>query len=332
VLGIEDIARELKVSPSLVSKVLNGRLGTTRVSAKTLAAIREHADVIGYRKHNSAAALATGRHNVIGVFIHRVGVAGSGIMEAMINGIADEAALCNQRLTLHFFGSTDAFLDHRKTLHPSVMDGVIIGGLNHAELADVFEEVQESGVPVVTLHDDPASEHIANIGCDQVEVGRLATAHLIEQGCRRIATARNTPHRFAGYKHALAAAGLPLLPELIVDVPNYEYASGVLAAEQLLQRGVSFDGFAAQSDQHALGAINTLIGRGLRVPQDVKVIGIDDSPFCPFNVVPLSSINQEEAQRGRHAVRTLLDTIAGRSTKPIEPVRPTLHARRSSLS
>ncbi|MCP5883056.1 LacI family DNA-binding transcriptional regulator, partial [Klebsiella pneumoniae] len=65
-LGIEDIARELKVSPSLVSKVLNGRLGTTRVSSKTLEAIRQHADVIGYRKHNSASALAMGKHNVIG--------------------------------------------------------------------------------------------------------------------------------------------------------------------------------------------------------------------------------------------------------------------------
>lgn len=329
-LGIEDIARDLNVSPSLVSKVLNGRLGTTRVSAKTRAAIRERADVMGYRKHNSAAALAMGRHNVVGVFLHRVGVAGSGLVEAMINGIADEAALCNQRLTLHFFETTDSFLDHRHTLHPSVMDGVIIGGVNHIELGHVFEQVQRSGVPVVTLHDDAASPSVPNIGCSQVEVGRVATRHLIEQGCRRIATAMSNKERFQGFCEALADAGLPLLPELVVNVSNYEFDEGARATQHLLDQGLEFDGFVGQSDQHAVGAIKVLISRGVRVPEDVKVIGVDDSPFCPFNIVPLSSISQEETQRGRIAVRALLDAISGRPSRPIEPVRPSLRVRRSS--
>jgi DNA-binding LacI/PurR family transcriptional regulator len=186
-------------------------------------------------------------------------------------------------------------------------------------------------VSVVTLYDKPLSATIPNVGCRQESVTEISTAHLIEQGCRRIVHIGTDKARHEGYKTSLRAAGVEYVADLDFVVPSYEYHDGVAAVERLMRDKIEFDGIVAQSDQIAVGALNTLVGRGVRVPEDVKVVGVDDSPYCPFAIVPLSSVCQEETQRGRRAVQTLLDQIA---RKPVESklFQPTLVARKSSLA
>lgn len=331
--GLAEIAQELNVSPSLISKVLSGRLGTTRVSAKTVRAIKARAEGLNFRQNASASALATGRQNVLGVFVHRMGVAGSGITDAMLGGISAEAVLHRQRLVIHFFESIDRFMEQRASLHRGVMDGLIVGGLNHKELAGILEEVQADGVPVVTVHDIQLNDHFCNVGMDQVEVGLVATRHLIARGCRRIAHIHRIEERLHGYQAALAEAGLPFADELVVKVDDFEHARGVEALEVLRTRGVAFDGIFAQSDQLAAGAMNALMRGGRRVPQDVKIIGVDDSPFCAFTAVPLSSISQEVFARGRRALQLLVERTASQETNApakSESFAPVLYERDST--
>jgi len=105
--SLKSTAEDLGVSVSLVSKVLNNRLGTTCVRPELVEKIHEAADRLGFRKNMSAAALRRGRHDVIGVFVHRFGMTGSGIVEAMVDGIASEAMKSHQKQLLNFFNTTD---------------------------------------------------------------------------------------------------------------------------------------------------------------------------------------------------------------------------------
>lgn len=328
-LGIEDIASEVGVSPSLVSKVLSGRLGTTRVSARTIEAIRDRAGQMGYRKNSSAAALATGRQNVIGAFIHQIGVPGSGLVEELVEGIAEELAHHEQRLLLHFFESDQQFHAQCARLHRGVTDGLIVGGLPHPRLLNKLKQIQSGGVPIVAIHETQLDPVIVNVGSDQRRVGELATAHLIERGCRRIAHVVCGELRYEGYLSALTAAGLPPDPRLVFPASNYGYQAGVDAVRHFAAQRIDYDGLVTQSDQQAVGAMNALIGMGRRVPGEVRIVGVDNSPFCQFSMVPLSSVSQMERERGRRAARLILSMTNGKPARSawIEPV---LHARASS--
>ncbi len=327
--GLEEIAKDLNVSISLVSKVLNGRLGTTRVSGKTVDAIRNHAGMLGYRKNLSASALATGRQNVIGMFIHRLGVAGSGLVEGLIDGIGTEAMGLGQRLLTSFFSTDEQFEAHATAMHPTVVDGILVAGLPHPQLVGRLRSVQASGLPVVTLLDSQLDPGIVNVGVDQRRVGDLATSHLIEQGCRRIATIAVHQFRHEGYLAAHARAGLAVSPSLVLPCTTYLVRDGEEMVRKLEASGVEYDGIFAPSDQIAAGALNTLCRIGKRVPDDVRIVGVDNSPFCEFGMIPLSSISQEMSRSGQVAVQLLRDIAAGRAVSSVW-LEPVLHIRRSS--
>lgn len=328
--GLQSIADELSVSVSLVSKVLNGRLGTTGARGSTASAIRAKAEELGYTKNSAAAALATGRQNAIGVFIHRLGVGGSSIMEQMLQGIANEAASHGQRLMLQLFESPNEFRIACPKVQPTAIDGLLVGGIVHRELTDELLDIHARGVKVITFHDQAIDARLPNVAVNQVAVMKLATRHLIERGCKRIAHISNHQERLRGYQEALAEAGLPYHPELVYNARNFEYASGAEAIMRWLAAGIEFDGVAAQSDQLAVAAFNTLVAAGRKVPQQVKIIGVDNSPFCELNSVRLSSVSQEDRVRARRAVQLLMDAIDGRAVEP-SLIEPALYARESSL-
>lgn len=328
---MRDIATEVGVSVSLVSKVLNNRLGTTRVSPDKLAGIRRAVTRIGYCKNVSASALKAGRHNVVGVYIHRVGMEGSGIIEELLDGISAAALQHGQRLQLSLFSTTEQICNLYEGAHPSAMDGLMVGGLPHGDSFDQLSAIHDAGLPVVTIYDDPRLPSIPNVGIDQILVGRLATEHLIAQGARRIVHIRNLDYRFRGYCEALAQAGLPYDPACVFDASelDYSHVTGERAVLAFQEKGIMFDGIVTQSDQEAVGAMNVLFERGLCVPDDVKVIGIDNAPFCKFSRVPLSSVSQNNRMQGLEAMRLILNMIDGQEVQSTT-VQPLLIARQSS--
>jgi len=348
-VGLRDIAKDLNISVSLVSKVLSGRMGNSGAAAGMVRAIQEKAQELQYQKNRQAEALSTGRQNAIAVCIHRHGEAGSAIVEEMVEGIAQEAAVHQQRLVIQYYTTLPQFRAFAPELHRNLVDGVIMGGIGHPELIEDLNAMDQRGLPAVTILDKKLGAGFANVGMDQVEVSRRATAQLIAQGCRRIAhfgelvkapvgTNGFTPaaswnlgqSRREGYALALQEAGLEYHPELVVAVSDFSYAAGLEGTTVLLDKDLPFDGIVGQSDHHVAAALNLLVTRGWKVPQQVKLIGIDNAPFCLYAIVPLSSVSQEFESRGRHAVRLLMDKLNGGIISSIQ-VEPTVHVRLSSM-
>lgn len=328
---LKDIAQEINVSVSLVSKVLNNRLGTTSVRPELVEKIHETAARMDFRKNTSAAALRSGRHNVIGVFMHRFGVAGSGIAENMVDGIAPEAMKSHQKLMLNFFETSEEFEELADVAHNAAMDGLIVAGIIHEEITERLLSVQNGGVPVVTIHDRPVHKELANVGISQKRVSEIATENLIERGCLSIVHINNQDDRLAGFKAALTKAGIAFKPSHIYNAPpaDFSHTIGHAAVVEFDRRGVNYDGIVAQSDQEAAGAINAIFETGRQVPLDVRVIGIDDAPYCEFTRVPLSSVSQNCRLRGQKAVQMLMQATDGEKIESIE-LEPILCPRESS--
>ncbi len=331
--GLRAIAERANVSVSLVSKVLNRRLGSTRVNAETLSAIHAAAADLGYRKNHAAAALVKGRQNVIGGFIHSVGVEGSGLVEQLVRGMADAASSQGQRLMLRFFSSAEEFLNYVPEISPSLLDGLIVAGIRHPELFGRLREIQASGVQVVTVHEDgnPGWDGaFDNVCIDQRSVCEASTEHLISLGCQRIAHISLIRNRADGYRQALESHGMTFDPSLVFQASSFYAAGGTAAVAHFAAAGVQYDGIVAQSDEQAIGALNALILAGRRVPQDVKVIGVDDSSPARLAIVPLSSVSSRFYEQGVRAVGLLGDNAEGRPKRTLR-IEPVVRARQSTV-
>ena len=331
-VSLKDIAERVGVSVSLVSKVLNQRLGTTGVSEATAVRIRKAAAELGYHRNSSALALLQGRHNTLGVYIHRQGMAGSGYIDELLEGITSKASAYKQRLVLHFFNTTKEILELYAETHLGIMDGLLLAGIAHPGASAEFSAIHRAGMPIVTLHDNPFSPDIPNIGMDQEYVGQLATEHLINRGARRIAHIVNMQPRYQGYLRALRKADLPFDRRLVFEVEDssdYSYEAGAAAVREFRARGAEFDAIFVQSDQEGAGCINELSTQGVRVPEDVRVIGVDNAPFCHLLRVPLSSVSQEHRSRGKMAVDTIMALIDNQQVETVG-IAPVIYAREST--
>ncbi len=326
-----DIAKELNISVSLVSKVLNDRMGTTGARPELVESIRETAKRMNYRKNSSALSLRTGRHNAVGIFIHHFGRPGCGSVDSLLHGLSIEAKEHNQRFVLEYFEEAEEFMAFRDLTDKSVMDGLLVGGLPHEELKEALLELKDSGMPVVTIFDKQISPHLPNVSFDQVEMGRIATEHLVQRGCRKIAHIVDFEERYEGYRAALEHNGLPLEKKLVYREGGavFSYDRGRRAAGHLLDSQVDFDGIVTQSDEEAMGVKNVLTERGVGIPGQVRVIGMDNAPYCNFSSVPLSSVSQSGSERGRIAFEMLMALIAGQSVESVM-ILPKLFVREST--
>lgn len=334
--SLKDIAAELKVSKTLVSAVLNNRQGTIRVSPQLAAAIKKKAEELGYQKNSTAAALSTGRHDTIGAFIHQSGELGSGLLERLILGITRQARTENQRLTMSLFETPEEFYTLSNLAHRGAMDGLIVGGTFYEALGEKVYAIAKSGLPVVTLQNEPMHPDILNVAIDEKKAGYLAARHLIAQGCRQIAYLR-APHRvsrylrYEGYCQALTEAGIPLLPSLLHNTGElfYSLAAGEEFARKVLRENIVLDGIITESDNQALGIMNVFQNSPIRIPEDVKIVGVDDAPFCRLVPVTISSVSLQLDTVGATAVNLLLKLCAGEKIENAV-IEPVLHIRRSS--
>ena len=331
----KQIADELNVHVTLVSKVLNGRMGTSGVSEVTAQRIRETALEMGYRKNANAAALRSGRQQVIAAFIdRRIGAAGSGLIEGLIAGVCAGTRQLHQRQLINFYNDLDEFKDLASDLHAGAVDGLLVSCARPDGLAVELRRLQASGIPVVTVFNGGVDPEILNINVDNAEVIKVATRHLIERGRRRILHLSCSRSHEAGYFEALKEAGLPVDPALVryshqEGGVNFTRDQGEAGIRRALEVGLDFDAVCAQSDTQAVGAMYVLIRNGWRIPEDVMITGVDDSPHAQQAFVPLSSVNQQFEQRGIEAVKALSQMTGKSSARQIRLV-PELVARAST--
>lgn len=343
---LRDIAEELDLSVSMVSKVLSAHMSTSGSQPKTAASIRAKAKELGYRKNMQALSLVTGRQNTIAVCLHDYGEPSSRIVEEMIKGIAVEAIAHQQRMILCYYSTYEELKRLWSQLGVDAVDGVIFGGMPRIDWLTEIAGATDQPVSLVTILPDVLAGEWPNIGLSDLEIGRCATRHLIECGCQKIVHLSVAKHfsapeygvishisgkRREGYQRTLAEYGFSQSDEYIVEIDHFSFEEGCKGAKLLLARGIEFDGIFAQSDGIALGAMNVLIRHGIEVPHDVRIIGVDNAPICQMAPVSLSSVSQEYYLRGRRAMQTLLMKINNQQISSVV-IDPILIKRDSTVS
>lgn len=245
--------------------------------------------------------------------------------------IADLARKEHLKLMLGFFESEDEFRELCNSAHRGLMDGVILGGVPHRELREMAYDLHRTGLPMITILEKPLHEHVLNIGLDCEATCGLSTRHLIDAGCKKIAHLNALKERYNGYRDQMKQAGLRVNPKWVYNCqePLFSYETGVAAASFWLQQGTIPDGVVAQSDNQAMGVINTFQKAGIHCPRDIKITGVDNSPYCDFVAPSLTSVDQMSYKRGFLALESFIKLRDGNSADSVM-LTPELHVRESS--
>ena len=327
---LKDIAAALNLSIPLVSKVLSGRMGNTGCSQVNREAILAKAKELNYQPNLIARALRTGRNEVLGVLMHPMGVAGSDLRDRLLTGLSSQANVHQQRLWLSFYETDNDFINHFAENTRSKLDRLLVVGGFNPQLEELFKAIENKGIPVVTLIKNANKETGVNVFCDDFQLGYLPTRQLLEQGCLRIAHIHSRDQRYQGYRKALHEFNIEEDPNLVYTaIQRFGPETGCEAVQYWAKNKVELDGLVAESDHQAFGAICQLIKQGRRVPEDVKVFGVDNSPICDLCQIPLSSISQEVETVGRQAVDVLMKRINGETAESLS-IQPVLHLRAST--
>jgi LacI family transcriptional regulator len=318
---IYDVARDAGVSTSTVSHVLNG---TRYVSDETKTRVLQTMEQLGYRPSSLARSLVRQETQSLALIVpDNV----NPFFAELARGIENCGFNAGYNVIL---GNSDrssakelAYLD---MLIAKRVDGIIYMTMSAA--LDQLQPLLDHKIPVVTF--DREYDRLDAILLDNILGGYQATRHLIELGHRRVACiggpdAKNrSHHRTRGYEDALAEAGIPVDPDLI-QAGDWMYESGKQGARQLFDLPQPPTAIFACNDMMAIGAMAFLHERGLRVPDDVSVVGFDDVGLSAYAWPPLTTLATPIVEVGERLCQLLLDRIKGQL--PPEPQRITVGGR-----
>ncbi len=305
---LHEVAQLAGVSPSTVSRILNG---TAVVSELKRKAVEDAVSRLGFVPNPVARGLAGGRTLSIGVITQAID---SPFYGTALRGIEDELDPAGYN-PLFMSGRWDASAEARcvSVLRARRVDGIIV---LTGRLTDHALKTCARSVPVVVTGRSLKAPGLFSLNFDNFEGARLATQHLIELGHRHIAYITGDAlhpdaiERQRGYRAALEAAGIGYDSSLVVAGEFHE-RSGMLAVNHLFETRRRFTAIFAANDQMACGVTLGLQRRGLRVPDDVSLVGFDDLPTSEYAMPPLSSVRQPAYEIGRLAAAAMLQLLAG---------------------
>jgi DNA-binding LacI/PurR family transcriptional regulator len=307
---IRDVARRAGVGVGTVSRVLNDN---PSVSEEAAARVRDAIEELGYRRSSTARALSVGRSQAVGVvapFFTSSSVVDRlrGVVEHLSNNDYDVMLFAVETLRQR----ADAFRDFARR---DRLDGLLVISLPVSD--QEVESLRRDGLPIVLV--DVAHANLPHVVIDDVRGGELATEYLIAKGHRRIGFVGDVPtnlfgftsseHRRQGFRRALRRAGIRAVPELELRGP-YGRREAREMALALLRRDDRPTAIFAASDVQAIGVLEAAAELGLRVPEDVAVIGFDDIEMAA--VLGLTTVRQPLHETGVHGADLLLSAIQGR--------------------
>jgi len=312
---LEEVAKLAGVSRSTVSRVVNQHPNVRpEVRERVWEVIRK----TGYQPHAAARSLATRRTRVIGLIIPQAVTTlfTDPYFPILIRGVADACNAHNYHLMLSLFSrrrvqESRARQDllYQQVLRGRYLDGVVVSS---APLDDpIFPRLLEDGVPFIIVGRYP-HERANYVDVDNVAGARMAVEHLLRLGHERVATITGPLNmcsgqdRLEGYRQALAARGIPVDEDLIAE-GDFTEQGGQAAMRRLLPHRPT--AVFAASDMMAVGAIKVLREAGLRVPEDVAVVGFDDIPLASMVEPPLTTVRQPIEQLGSMAVELLVSLM-----------------------
>ena len=322
-----DVAREAGVSQATVSVVLNGSATAIRISDDTRARVMAAADALGYVPNHAAQSLRRRRTRSI-TFISPAPE--NPYFAEVVAGAQAAAQEAGYSVFIAAVPTAQAARQILWHLNAGTSDGVIFGSRDPS-VGGELRHAMRRGLVGVALQYAPWDDQqlVPVVRTDKHAGGYLATRHLIQLGHRRIAHLVDAAHyahlpaeRTAGYRRALAEAGIEFQPDWQVEGTN-SVAGGDACMRLLLQRpGPQPTAVFVFNDQMAIGALHALRKLGLRVPEDMAVIGFDGIGLGAFTNPELTSVEQPRAEVGRRAVELIFDLLAGKYTTSREVTLP----------
>ena len=310
------IAKEAGVSEATVSRVLNG---DERVDAERVAKVLEVVERLGYKKHRAATALASGRTNLIAVVIDNdLSVFTDPFWGTVTSGIS-RLLMENELQTLLMVtsvSSLDSPVAHYLNSHE--VDGAIFFQLHKDALV---RKLAKTGLPIVIAGSPHAATDFVFVDTDNFGGGHAATKHLINRGCKKVAIIAGDIETVAGHQrldgYHQAYRELGRVPaKALTAYGDYSYDSGKREMQRLLNEQPDIDGVFACNDLMALGAMAAIEERGLSVPEDVAVVGFDDSLIAQTSRPGLTSVRQDIVALGEAAAELMIAQLRG---EPVEP-------------
>lgn len=303
---ITDVARAAGVSVATVSKVVNGRYGVAPATSERVMEVVAH---LGYETSLVASSLRRRRTNVVGILVAEF----EPFSAELLKGIAVAVAGTGYELLAYSGSATDGAPVGWERRSLSRLAGTLIDG---AIIVTPTVVMTDAPVPVVAIDPHTGPGGPSTIDSDNVGGARAAVQHLIDLGHRRIAHVRGrgdleSAHlRELGYRQSLAEAGIAFDPDLVRD-GDYRAGSTTEAARDLLLRPDRPSAVFAANDLSALRVLEVAQELGLRIPQDLSVVGFDDVPEAANAVPALTTIAQPLQEMGAQAARMLLALLDG---------------------
>jgi DNA-binding LacI/PurR family transcriptional regulator len=328
VVTLKAVGELVGVTASTVSAVLNNSSAARSVPERTKKRILEAARALDYRPNFFARSLRASRTYMVGVILQEIGDAYGSVVVSGIERYLREK---------NVFFLTVAHRHDKKLLESYSTVLREHGAEGFITVDTVLTE--PPGLPIVAVAGHQKIKGVTNVVLDHHHAAMLALAHLLELGHTNIAFMKGSPlssdshYRWIAICEVAAKLGIRMWPELVIELqggdptPNLGYPF----AKQLLQRQRPFTALFAYNDISAIGAICAFQESGLRVPQDVSVVGFDDIQTAAYMVPSLTTVRQPLLQMGQMAARTLLEEIEGRTKYvPEIVIKPELVVRKST--
>jgi LacI family transcriptional regulator len=332
---MKDIARDLGLSTVTISKVLRGH---SDIGEETRKRVIKRMKELNYQPNFAARALITGRTWTIGLVVpdllHPFFAQVAKAISAGIHGLGYSLIITSSE--------EDPELERQEIeqLMARRVDVMLIASAQWT--VESFRRIEERGIPYILIDRRFVGLPANFVGVDDEAVGVLATDHLIDQGCLRIAHIRGPETstalgRMKGFRRALAARQLVPLPEHIASIGNSGddrgAPGGYEAMKKLLDSNPQPDGVFCFNDPVALGAMRAILDAGLRIPEDIAVVGCGNVLYSDFLRVPLTSVDQDSSAIGKFAAEMALALVGAKDPLPpkTELVNPKLVVRASSL-
>lgn len=332
---ITEIAKELGVSPSTVSRALNNH---PAISKKTKKAVVKLARKKNYQPNLLALNLLQRKTNTIGVIVPEIT---SYFFSSVINGIQDVVNTFGVNMIIG--QSNESYQEEKnivQTFASIRVDGFLISPSSETKKFDHLEALIGNNIPMVIFDRDCEGLNVDKVFVDEYNGAFQAVEYLIETGCKRIAhiagkqslsTAR---HRLKAYKDALIKHKLPINEDYIIETNGFAPEHGIEPAKQLLALAEPPEAIFTINDGVAIGAMSVIKDAGIQIPEEISIIGFDDDPHSSYFKPSLSTVWQPTYEMGMLSARILMKRINTNndlSKIRVESLFPELVVRGSSM-
>ncbi len=331
---IYDIAKELNITAATVSRALNNN---PKISKATRKLVLETAAKMNYEQNKLALALKSGKSYNIGVIVPRID---SNFFASIIRGIEEELYPKGYHVIIcQTHDQEDLEIGNINSLLNAQVDGILMS-ISNAKLEDnqSFQKLLKKNIPLIFFDRKKDIKGVSSVTIDDFKGAYDATKHLIDQGYKRIAHLSNDrlllifKNRYLGYKQAIIDNGLEFDESLVIETQSKVH-EGKKTTRILLDMERPPDAIFSSSDFTALGAIQEIKERGLRIPEDIGIIGFSNEPFTKFMELSITSVDQSPTEMGRITAQVFLEEVNnGKKIKSEKHVvlSPELMVRKSS--